>query len=234
MILNPEKTFGNPFDEIKIIPNNLSRFADDTIAKLKQNNNKGAYTAIIDALELKMKPFRLELSEVDTTLNIQVGKTSTVDEFITVFKNYMKTNYVFIGAALGGEKTPAFGEFYPNGKSEYSQLTKTKAPTIMARLKTVGEKYKAQLGTSISTQLQEFQEKYKTLREDQLDGKAAVKTNRSDRSVARKAVEIELIKTIHHIGEKFPGDVAQCMVFFDFNLLYAKSRRKKTAETPNE
>jgi hypothetical protein len=104
----------------------------------------------------------------------------------------------------------------------------------MARLKTVSEKYKIQLATSISTQLQEFQEKYKTLREDQLDGKAAVKTNRSDRSVARKAVEIELIKTIHHIGQKFPGDVAQCMVFFDFNLLYAKSRRKKTAETPNE
>jgi hypothetical protein len=234
MILNPEKTFGNPFDDKNIIPDNFGRFGDDVVAKLKQNNNDGDYTPIIDAIELKMQPLRLELSAVDTTLNIQVVKTSTVDEFIVVFKDYMKTNYVFIAAALGGEKTPAFGEFYPSGKSEYSQITKTKSPTIMARLKTVGEKYKVQLGTTISTQLQEFQEKYKTLRDDQLQGKAAVKTNRADRSVAKKEVEVELIKTIHHIGEKFPGDVAQCMVFFDFNLLYAKNRSKKTAETPKE
>lgn len=230
MLLNPEKTFGNPFDDVKIIPNNFGRFADDSIAKLKQNNNDGAYTPIIEALETKMQPFRLELSEVDTTLNVQVGKTSTVDEFIGVFKTYMSTNYVFIAAALGGEKTPAFGEFYPNGKSEYSQITKTKAPTIMARLKTVGEKYKVQLGTKISTDLQAFQDQYETLRSEQLQGKAAVKTNRADRSVARREVEIELIKTIHHIGEKFPGNVAQCMVYFDFNLLYAKSRGKKTVE----
>ena len=40
MVLNPEKTFGNPFDDSKIIPNNFGRFADDTIAKQKQNNNK--------------------------------------------------------------------------------------------------------------------------------------------------------------------------------------------------
>jgi hypothetical protein len=227
MKLNPEKTFGNPFDDKNIIPDNFGRFADDTVAKLKQNNSDGAYTPYVDAIELKMQPFRLELSAVDTTFNIQIGKTSTVDEFIVVFKTYMKTSYVFIGSALGGEETEAFGEFYPNGKTEYSKMTKTKAPTIMARLKTVGEKYKVKLGTTISTELQAFQEKYETLREDQLQGKAAVKTNRADRSVARKAVEIELIKTIHHIGEKFPGDVAQCMVFFDFNLLYAKSRGKK-------
>jgi hypothetical protein len=230
MLLNPEKTFGNPFDDKNIIPNNFGRFADDSIAKLKQNNTDGAYTTIIEALETKMQPFRIELSEIDTTLNVQVGKTSTVDEFIVVFKTYMSTNYVFVAAALGGEKTPAFGEFYPNGKTEYSQITKTKAPTLMARLKTVGEKYKVQLGTKISTDLQAFQDQYETLRSEQLQGKAAVKTNRADRSVARRAVEIELIKTIHHIAEKFPADVAQCMVYFDFNLLYAKSRSKKTVE----
>ena len=227
MTINPQKTFGNYFDDARIIPINLGRFADDVVAKFQENNTNGIYDPIIKAIKIAMEPFRGEISQVDTTLNIQVGKTSTVNEFLADFKGYMKTNYVFIAAALGGEKTEAFGEFYPNGKSEYTNITKTKTPTIMARLKTVGEKYKVQLGDAISTKLQEFQSVWNNIREQQLEGKAAVKTNRADRSVARKAVEIELIKAIHYIGNKFPAEVEQCMVYFDFKLLYAKHRTKK-------
>jgi hypothetical protein len=226
MILNSKKTFGNPFDDKNIISNNLGRFSDDVIAKLIQNNTGSTFDGLINPLKNAMTPFRIELKEVDTTFNIQVGKTSTVDGFMDDFKTYMKNNYVYIAAALGGENSEAFGEFYPNGKSEYSNITKTKAPTIIDRLNMVGLKYKVQLGNAISNQLQEFQTQWKTLREQQLEGKSAVKTNRADRSVVRKAVEVELIRTIHFIGNKFPGDVEKCMVFFDFKLLYAKHKTK--------
>jgi hypothetical protein len=221
MVLNSKKIFGNYFDDRKIIPNNLARFADDVVAKLKQNNTNGDYDALIDAITTTMIPFRSELGQVDTAFNILVGKTATVDSFIFDFKEYMKDNYVYIAAALEGEKSAAFGEFYPHGKTEYSIISKTKIPTVMDRLKTVGAKYKTQLGDAISTKLQEFQTTWNDLREEQLEGKSAVKTNRSDRSVARRAVEIELLKTIHFIGNKFPGDVVKCMLFFDFNLLFS-------------
>jgi hypothetical protein len=229
MVLNSKKTFGNPFEDPKMINNNLGRFADDVIAKLIQNNTGGAFDGLINPLKNAMTPFRVELKEVDTTINIQVGKTATVDSFLIDFKTYMKDNYVYIAAALGGEKSEAFGEFYPDGKTEYSKITKTKVPTIIDRLKAVGEKYHVKLGDTISNQLQGFQEQWKDLREQQLEGKSAVKTNRSDRSVARNAVEIELIKIIHFIGNKFPGDVEKCMVFFDFKLLYAKHKTSKKA-----
>lgn len=232
MIISPKKTFGNPFDDKNITPNYLGRFADDVTAKLIKNNTNGDYDGLITPIQTAMIPLRSELSQVDTTLNVQVGKTATVDSFIIDFKKYMSTNYVFIAAALGGEKSEAFGEFYPNGKSEYSNVTKTKLPTIMDRLNTVGETYKNQLGATISTQLKAFQTQWKPLRQEQLEGKSAVKTNRADRSVARKGVEIELIKIIHFIGNKFPGDEKQCMVFFDFNLLFGVKRGKKDATTP--
>lgn len=217
---NPKMLFGNIFDDRNITPSYLARFTDDVIAKLTQNNTGGVYDNILLPLQALIIPLRSELGQVDVTLNTQVGKTATVDSFIVDFTEYMRDNYIFIAAALGGDKTPAFKEFYPKGKTEYNTITKTKIPTVMERLKTVAVTYQTQLGATISNQLQNFETQWTTLRESQLQEKAAVKTNRVDRTVARRELEIELLKTIHFIGNKFPGDQKQSMAFFDFNLLF--------------
>lgn len=225
---NSKMLFGNIFDDKNITPTYLSRFADDLLAKLMQNNVSNEYNEIIHDLEVKLAPLHSELGQVDTTLNTQVGKTMDVDAFIDDFKKYMKDKYVNIAAALGGEKTPAFIEFYPHGKTEYTTVTKTKIPTIMERLKLVASNYQSQLGDEISNQLQTFQTKWNDVRESQLQQKSAVKTNRNDRTQARRALEIELLKTIHFIGGKFPGDQAKCKVFFDFNLLFGVHHSNNT------
>ena len=230
---NTKMLFGNIFDDRRITPNYIARFADDTVAKLTKNNESNEYDAVLNPLTAAIVPLRKELGEVDTTFNVQVGKTSTVDGFIVAFKGYMNDKYIHIAAALNGEKTPAFMEFYPKGKSEYTQITKTQIPTVMERLKVTAAKYEVQIGAVISTELQMFQTKWQELRGQQLQEKAAVKTNRTDRSVARRAVELELLKTIHFIGAKFPGDVARCQSFFDFNLLFG-ARHKSLEDAPPE
>ena len=228
----PKMLFGNIFEDERITPTYLARFTDDTIAKLIQNNSTKVYDSVIIPLQTALAPLRSELGQVDVTLNTQIGKTATVDGFIEDFTDYMRDNYIFIAAALGGDKTPAFKEFYPKGKTEYTTITKTKLPTIMERLKTVAVAYKTPLGAAISAQLQGFQTSWTTVRGNQLQQKAALKTNRSDRTTARRTVEIELLKTIHFIGNKFPGDAEQCMVFFDFNLLFGS--RHKSLEDEKE
>jgi len=229
---NPSMLFSNIFDDTRITPNYLARFADDVIAKLTQNNQTNAYDSVLLPLQQQMGPLRSELGQVDTTLNTQIGKTLTVDQFIADFTRYMKDNYIFIAAALGGDKTPAFKEFFPKGKTEYNTLTKTKIPTIMERLHTVAEVHKVALGQPMSDQLKNFQTQWIELRESQLQLKSAVKTNRADRSVARKAVEMELLKTIHFIGQLFPGNEAQCLIFFDFNLLFGIHKAKHEPTPP--
>lgn len=229
---NPKMLFGNIFDDRNISPTYLARFADDVIAKLVQNNNAKAYDSVLIPLQTALAPLRAELGQVDVTLNTQIGKTATVDGFIEDFTGYMKDNYIFIAAALGGDKTPAFKEFYPKGKTEYTTITKTKLPTIMDRLKTVATTYKTPLGATISTKLLDFNTQWNAVREGQLQQKSALKTNRVDRSVARKNLEMELLKTIHFIGNKFPGDEKQSMSFFDFNLLFGA--RHKSLEDKKE
>jgi hypothetical protein len=222
---NPNMLFGNIFDDRKITPNYLARFADDAKAKLTENNDTNEYDTVLLSLTAAIIPLRRELGEVDTTLNIQVGKTITVDTFIKIFKVNMGEKYIPIAAALGGDKKPAFLEFYPKGKTEYTKVTKTKMPTIMERLRVAATAHQAAIGATISSELQAFQTQWNTARNNQLQEKAAVKTNRTDRIVARRDVEIALLKTIHFIGDKFPGDVARCKTFFDFNLLFGARHR---------
>jgi hypothetical protein len=226
--MKPSKNmlFGNLFDDRRITPYYLSRFAQDVLAKLQENNNGDMYNLLISPLQTAFEPFRKELGEVDTTLNEQVGKTQTVDEFIKQFVAFMKDYYVNIAAALGNEKATAFKEFYPNGKSEYTKASKTKIPTIVDRLYVVSEKYSDKLGPSLTEQLRAFKPNWDAVRQSQLQQKSAVKTNRSDRTTARRNVEIELLKIIHFIAYTFPGDVKKSMTFFDFNLLFGVRRSK--------
>jgi hypothetical protein len=228
---NPEMLFGNIFDDNRITPNYLGRCADDVVAKLIQNNGTNEYDTVLNPLQASMIPFRSELGQVDTTLNIQVGKTATVDSFILNFKAYMNEKYMPIAVALGNDKTPAFKEFYPQGKTEYTQLTKTKIPTVMERLKTAAINNQTAIGAVISGELQAFQNDWILVRKTQLEGKAAVKTNRSDRTTARKEVEIALLKTIHFVADKYPADVLKCKTFFDFNLLFG-ARHKSLEDAP--
>ena len=229
---NPEMLFGNIFDDVRITPNYLARFTDDAIAKLTENNGTSAYNAILIPLTAAIIPLRRELGEVDTTLNTQVGKTITVDAFMKLFIAYMNDKYIPIAAALGGVKTPAFLQFFPKGKTEYTNITKTKMPTVMERLKVAAQTHKEAIGETISNELQAFQTQWITVRKNQLQEKAAVKTNRTDRTAARRDVELVLLKTIHFIADKFPGDVLRCKTFFDFNLLFGA--RHKSLEDPAE
>ena len=51
-------------------------------------------------------------------------------------------------------------------------------------------------------------------------------TNHAERSANRTALELGLITAVHTIAAKFPGDVQQCLKFFQFNLLFAQTKHK--------
>jgi len=216
---NAEMLFGNFYNDPKITPNYLERHADDTIAKIIRNNTGGIFNTILNPLVAAMIPFKAEFGDVDTSVNVLKGKTETVDEFIARFKGYMKDRYIDIASKLGGEKSEPFIEFFPRGKNEYNQITKTKMPTITTRINKAATNYATALGTELTTNLQSFMADWVTVRKLQLNTKADLKTNRTERSTARKTVENCLIAAVRFIGNKYPGDVAKCMQFFDFSLL---------------
>lgn len=216
---NPEMLFGNFYNDSKIAPTYLERHADDVIAKLTKGNTGGVYDSVLNPLVAAITPFKAELSDVDTSVNVLLGKTQTVDDFISDFAKFMKDNYINIAAKLGGDKTAAFLEFYPHGKTEYSKTTKTKMPTITARLNTAATNNTVALGATLTAQLQAFKAQWVTVRDKQLEGKATLKNNRTERSVVRLNVENCLLAVVRFIANKYPGDVEKCMSYFNFSLL---------------
>lgn len=231
---NEQMLFGNIFNDVRIVPKYLERFAEDHLAKLVKNNGDNSLNNLITTLRAALNPFKEELGDVETSYTTLEGKTLTVDTFIENFVSYMKNKYIPIAAKLGGDKTPEFIAFYPKGKTEYNRITKTQIPTLMSRINTAAAEHATALGTEITTQLQTFKTQWASLRETQLQGKAALKTNREERSTTRVNVELVLLSNIHAIGNKYPGNVDMAMLFFDFTLLFGKGRGGATKEAPPE
>jgi hypothetical protein len=217
---NPEMLFGNFYNDYRITPTYLERHADDVIAKITKGNTGGIFNTVLNPLVAAMIPFKAELGDVDTSVNILLGKTQTVDGFIGNFITFMKDNYINIAGKLNGDKTAAFLEFYPNGKTEYIQITKTKMPTITARLNTAATNNATALGATLTAQLQAFKAQWVAVRDKQLEGKATLKSNREERSGARITVENCLLAVVRFVANKYPSDVEKCMTFFNFNLLF--------------
>jgi hypothetical protein len=217
--MNIKTLFGNFYNDDKISPFYIERHADDTIAKIGRNNIAGVFDGILTPLKAAMIPFKAELGDVDTSVNVLLGKTVTVDGFIAGFVGFMKDNYINIAAKLGGEKAAALLEFYPRGNSEYSQITKTQMPTVSARVNTAATSNAAALGAPLTAELQAFKADWVAVRDNQLKVKADLKSNRTERSTARISVENCLIAAVRFIGNKYPGDEEKCMQFFNFNLL---------------
>lgn len=231
-MLSGDKFFGNPFDDVEITTTRLFDFGTDTLNKLTQANGAPApYTDLINLLTPKLAAVGTELGDVDTSVNIRVGKTMTVDGVIAAFKTTMSEQEGVIAAALGGKATPAFIEFYPQGVSEYRNGTKTAMPTLVSRVFDSAVKYATPLGATLTTLLKSYETSYNDARNAQQQQKGAVNDNRAERTDARIALELALTTTVHTIGAMFPGNVQQCMAFFSFNMLLPQTQHKHTNYT---
>ena len=231
-MMQPTKLFDNFFDAETITSTRLANFANDCLNRLTANNAGKTFDTLIGKLTPALTALHEELGEVDTTLNQRKGKTLTVDTFIEEFKNTMRNLYSGIAYKLGGEKTPGFLEFYPNGKSEYTNANKTELPTLLARITAATNSHKAVLDKDITDQLISLESNWNSSRNSQQQAKANVSDNLTDRTAARQSVENALLVVVHTIAANYPGNVQQCLAFFDFTMLEAKGKSSTTQPTP--
>jgi hypothetical protein len=221
---NIDMLFGNIFDDKNIINTRLLNFARNAKANLVKQNTATEYDAQITLLTNTIEALEDDLGGIDTGLTVQKGKTRTNNQVLAAFKKTMSDEEPFIARALGGSGTAAYLEFYPNGITEYGNATKTNMPTLTSRINKAATKYTTQLGALLSATLQGYAALWEASREDQELQKGGVKDGRAERSTTRYDLEIALVKTIHHIAERFAGDVDKCKSFFSFHLLFPNKR----------
>ena len=85
------------------------------------------------------------------------------------------------------------------------------------------------LKSDLLQKLQGFEAGWQAVSTDHQQVKAGLSSDRTDRSTARRGLEMVLLHAVHQVADRFPGDTVQCLTFFNFNLLEgSKSHREKT------
>ena len=227
-----ERIFENPFSDKRITAPRLANFTTDCLTRLTIANTDGSYTSLISQLAPPLAALQTELGNVASSKGERQGKTLTVQQFLAEFKKMMSHKRGVIADAVGGFDSAAYLEFYPTGVTEYSKTRVADMPVLVKRLNTTAAKYADKLSSSLAARLQSFEAEWQLVSNQQQQVQASLSSDRTDRSTARRMLETALLHTVHHVADRFPGDVAQCSVLFNFSLLQTAKSHKEKALTP--
>ncbi len=131
-----------------------------------------------------------------------------------------------IADIFGGDQTPQYIAFYPQGIRQYTKANKASMPTLKQQVFKAAEKYKADIGGKLAGTLMAFVSDWQKSRDTQEQQKGDVKDNRTDRSQNRILLETALCQALHTIGSMYPAQVDACLALFSFSLLYPQTKHK--------
>lgn len=208
--------FSNFFKDKNISTIRLATFAQDTLNRLNYLNHENEFDIVIACLKDPVERFQKEVNKINISLGLPNGKKLSQVQFVNLFKKIMTEQEETIALALGGYDSPAYAEFYPQGKAEYKKVTRSAIPVLIHRVYTVAEANNAQLNPDLIDTLKSF----KLFWENNKVGKQLNKVIEESYSSTRNEVEIALLLAIHCVAIKYPSKVDYCRAFFDFSLLY--------------
>ncbi len=218
------KLFVNLFDDPRITPARFLDFCMFVYDQMSADNKDGKYDKDLVVLEAIIGSLDAEINEVDTSLHTQVNNTTSVNNFIKGFGQFMKRNSGAISYALGGDNTDAFLEFYPYKNEEYLLATRKTMPKLVARVGTLATKYADQLGTKLTGDLQAFSPAYKKVLSAQRTQIGAVSTNREERNTTYEDAQWSLTGVVLSVAAINTRNPAASEKLFDFTMLYPQSK----------
>jgi hypothetical protein len=166
--------FENEFDSRIYSRENWMRFLEDYILRLKKEIVNG-------------EPLQQYLHEIEDLYNqatnssgktafdrsVQKSSTLNVDLVIEEFKALVSKREGRIRDAFG-KGTPEYTIFFPNGVSEYSNMTKKTIENLFQRFYDAAEQFKVELGPVLVDEITTLHNKYLDLRSTQVGKKQDV------------------------------------------------------------
>lgn len=220
----------NPFRTRKITDSRLANFSETVVKRLSSLDNAADYSLFINRLKPAVDAFKATLVGVDTSVSGSQSNTAQRAAFIKQFKTTMSEKEGAIAHGLGGFASAGYHAFYPHGVTEYSRATQERIPDLIGRVDQEAALHAAAFDTSLATLLQSFKPGWDALADEVNGAVVSVGEKRASSSANRTAVEDILFDILHSVAGKSNTE-QQVKTLFDFNLLYAKKRGKKTTGT---
>lgn len=214
--------FKNHLNTDEVSDDNVFKFADDHLNRLKSNNGAGHYTAMIAATEPKVLVFRAAVNVEDFSFSAQQGDTMVVDDVIAKFQAEVRQREGIVRGTFG-EHSPQYQTFFPHGLTEYSQATKGNVDTLIARIVQGATLYQADLGAGFLAIFTQIQTDYLAARQTQLQQIGTVDAAKTTTSTTRDTLEVQLMTNILTLAVEFLGNPARGMDFFDQSIIRRKN-----------
>lgn len=215
--------FGNIFLERKVSTARLIFFAEDCVERFVKINSNQQLDELIFNIQVPLQKLKTRTGNnfyANYSFDDEVALSK--NQFVLLFKKTMTDSEPLIAEATRNSDSSIYKKFFPHGVSEYQKAIKPEIPDLINRIYNVATIYSFLLDADLLMNLQSF----KLF----LDNNKLTKLQKNvvfTRQKARIDLERALLHLMHTIAIQYLGEVELCSNYFDFNLLFNKSREKK-------
>ena len=161
------------------------------------------------------------------------GQSLQADTVYRLIKTFMKKAYRKNFAALQEDNATLYEEFFPQGRSEYSDASRQTMGTAFPRFIGVLASHVGAVpnGAALLTDAQALAAKWKTARTEQDERKKQVKTSGTILDADETDILIELFGTYATLLAAYYKTPERAMDYFDFSVLPRSQRQSEADDT---
>lgn len=223
----------NPFLNIKIGIDRFADFAKNHLTFLKNNNKDGSLDEIIAILEASVTEFDIWNSKQDKDTNTKTSKTETLDSIEDGFEDFMKEVYKEVNYKFEEDKPEVFKQFFPNGRSEYINITRTEAPVLLKRIADLTNTHKADLKAGMADKAKKYLVDYTAKRIEQKDGEGTVKDGSKDGKTLRAEVAKNMKTVLLELLLKHKENESEVYKYYDAKVINMNKRNNQSDDDTN-
>jgi hypothetical protein len=223
----------NPILAERMSDDNLNKLASSHIARLKAYvpdpsvvlygvSVSTIIAAMLSDTQTVYSAWRSSTEAESAERSNKSGRTITVDEAIADLKSFISRKEGVIADKFP-RKSAVYKESFPLGLTEYSNLTKKNADTLLKRFITTLDAHKADFEASLLTEANAKYSTYESLREGQLESKGKVQDEIADSEKKRYGLSVQLYKNLVTLLLLNPEEPEKAKSFFDESFLKKKS-----------
>ncbi len=232
----------NPFDSERLSNDNFDKFSSIHIERLTagvpQNGNtlygvpvQNIFNTMITDTQACYNIWKTTAATKATESSTKEGKTINVDDAISDMKEFISFKEGVIADRFH-PGTPTYEEFFPNGKSEYSHVTKKNAEKLFKRFITTLDNHKTSFDEIMLTEANDKYNAYTSFRKDQLQTISKVNADMTDSDDKRYKLSSQLYKnllTLLLINAEEPDKAAN---YFDESMFKKKGKKDEPPTPP--
>jgi hypothetical protein len=224
----------NPFLSIRVGSDRFIDFVKNHYAYLQANNTDKKFDELLSILDPAIAEFEKWEKEQDQSANTRSGKTDSLDKIIDGFETFMDKVHKEVTYKFEDTDHEVFMQFFPNGKSEYNNITRTAAPILLKRIADLCAKHKAELKDGMDAEAKSYYDNFISKRKEQQEEIGGVQDGSGKGATLRENLAKNMKTVLLHLLLIHKDNEMEVYKYYDAEVLnmYKQKKDKNAPPTP--